>query len=95
MFSKLLKEIQNGNNADKKAWLIVLSGISMVIVIIIWFYYMSSFVFKNPGTETQEVQTDFWKTFSTGLGVTGENIASSTTTGISDIISKIKDVTGK
>jgi len=95
MFKKFLEKIRSGDNNQKKQWLIILSGASMIIVIIIWLYYMSSFVFKSPGEETQEMQTDFWETFKTGLGVTGENIASSTTTGVSEIISKIKDATGK
>ncbi|MDP2704324.1 MAG: hypothetical protein Q8P01_03825 [bacterium] len=36
-----LKKVQRGNEAKKKRWLILISGVSMLFVVLLWLVYMN------------------------------------------------------
>ncbi len=90
------KKIQNSDEKSKKRWLVILSGISIIIVITAWAYYMNAFVLKNPNeAASQEIEVGFWPVFKTGMAVTAGNIKIKAKNFIMDIISKIPKIGGE
>ncbi len=90
------KKIQNSDEKSKKRWLVILSGISIIIVITAWAYYMNAFVLKNPNeAASQEIEVGFWPVFKTGLAVTAGNIKIKAKNFIIDIIYKIPKIGGE
>ncbi len=89
MLKNQLEKIQNSDEQTKKKWLIIMSGISMLIIIIIWLFYMTSLVSNTAQSETQTDNsgTGFWQIFKTGLTVIGNNVEEKA----GNVISKIGD----
>jgi hypothetical protein len=101
MFEKVrrkIRHIQNSEDKIKKRWLIGLSGISMVIVILLWGVYLNISIptlesgeeEKNTGDEKGE---SFFAVFERGFRIVAGNVmgqASGAIKGIEEMIGKIK-----
>lgn len=82
-----LKDIQRSNEGVKKKWLIALSGISIIIIVLLWTVYMSSFVMNGSGGQTEEnvsVDVGFWPVFKNEVSLAAHSI-----------ISRIKGILGE
>jgi len=87
-----LHNIQNSGDDEKKKWLVILSGISMVIVILAWIFYMNNFVMKaTPLQADEKVEMDigFWQVFKTGLSVIENRSSEKIKTGFNYMLDKI------
>ena len=71
MFFTFIKKIQNSDTQIKKFWLIIMTGVSMVAVILIWLA-----VLKIPAAENNKVQKQpsHFAIFIKGLGIVGSEI---------------------
>ena len=69
-----IKKLQNSEDNVKKRWLIILSGLSMVIIIVIWFIYLNNTMEKIGEKQSRQSETTFWQVFKTGLRITGNAI---------------------
>ena len=80
---EFLKKIQTGSERNKVRWLILFSGIAVVLVLFIWVKYFDSIIASQ--TNSQDLtgqQADqnngngfaFWQTFKAGLGVVFQSI---------------------
>ena len=72
-FKKFLRELQRADRHRKKRWLIGTTTVSMIIVIILWFFYIN---FTNLPSITQPInnnddnnieKSSFFETFKIGL----------------------------
>ncbi len=81
---EFLKKIQTGSERDKMRWLILFSGIALVLVLFVWLKYFDSIIAgqtNNQGVSGQQTEQEagqnfaFWQTFKAGLGVVFQSIA--------------------
>ena len=81
---KFLKRIQTGSEATKRRWLILFSGIAVVLVLFIWLKYFDSIIAgqtNNREITAQKTEQEsgngfaFLQTFKAGLGVVFQSIA--------------------
>ena len=75
MFKSLknkLNQIQESDDATKKKWLVLMSVVSMVIIVAVWLFFLSSPI-KQIETKEAGVadETSFWQVFKTGLKSVG------------------------
>lgn len=89
---KQLEKVQNSSDREKKRWLIILSGISIIAVIFSWIFYMNNFVIREISSQTEEtVEMDigFWQVFKTGLAITEDTALEKIKNAFNYIIDKI------
>ncbi len=71
---KFIKRLQEADEATKKKWLIIMSGVTMVILIFFWLIYLkSAFVAIGPAPK-EENQDSFWQTFIAGFSLIANQI---------------------
>ncbi len=80
---EFLKRIQTGNEATKMRWLILFSGIAVVLVLFVWLKYFDSIIAgqtNNQEIAGQQIEREsgngfaFWQTFKAGFGVVFQTI---------------------
>lgn len=69
-----IEKIQNSEDNVKKRWLVILSGLSMVIIIAIWLIYLNNIMEKVGEKQSRQSGTTFWQIFKTGLQITENSI---------------------
>lgn len=77
MWQKLknkLQQVQKSDERTKKYWIVILSGISMTIVVAVWFVYLNSTIKRVEEESTKQLETTFWQVFRTGLEIVGNSI---------------------
>lgn len=55
MLKNFIVKLQNSDDAIKKVWLVVLSGVTMVIVISLWMVYLNSSLITKVGPSANPV----------------------------------------
>lgn len=93
-----LKKVQRGSEAKKKRWLILLSGVSVLFVVLLWLVYMNISIptlGKPAGTtieeQENEEQKSFFEVLGKGFEVMGRNIqeqTAKTKEGVQNILQK-------
>lgn len=69
-----IEKLQNSEDNVKKRWLVILSGLSMVIIIAVWLVYLNNSMEKIGEKQSRQSETTFWQVFKTGLRITGNTI---------------------
>lgn len=73
MLLPFLKKIQNSDRQTKKFWLIIMTGGSMVVIVLIWLA-----ILKIPAAENNKVQQSpqfsHFAIFIKGLGIIGSEV---------------------
>ncbi len=82
---KFLNKIQTGSDAAKIGWLILFSGIAMVLVVFFWLKYLDSIIADQANSQQQisgqQTKQDagqnfaFWQTLKAGFGIIFQWIA--------------------
>lgn len=76
-----LKKIQTGDEGTKRLWLILFSGIAMILVVFFWIKYFNSIAQPVEQPQQQESAQEagqsfsFWQTLKAGIGVIFQSIA--------------------
>lgn len=71
-------KLQNSEDSIKKRWLIIMSGLAMIIIIAIWLVYLNNIMGNIEKRENKQSETAFWQVFKTGLGIVGNSIKEKT-----------------
>ena len=69
-----IEKLQNSDDTVKKRWLVIMSGLSMIIVIAIWLIFLNNSIEKIGEKKLNESETSFWQVFQTGLKIAGNSI---------------------
>ena len=80
-----IEKLQNSDDAVKKRWLVIMSGLSMIVIIAIWLVYLNNSIQKLGENSPRQSETTFWQVFKTGLQVAGNSIKEKS----SDLLYKI------
>ena len=67
-------DLQESDEATKKRWLVIMSGISMIIVIAIWLIFLNNSIRGVVKEKSNQSETSFWQVFQTGLQIAGNSI---------------------
>lgn len=68
-------KLQNSDEATKKTWAVVGTGVSMLLITTIWFLSID-LSFNTDKIKQEESKSSFVETFSTGLKIAGKEIGS-------------------
>ena len=69
---KFLEKLQNSNESSKRRWTVVLSSVSMVVVVLVWFAYFDSLFTgfaEPPPADVEGGGFTFWSTMENGATV--------------------------
>ncbi|MEK7635836.1 MAG: hypothetical protein AAB405_01970 [Patescibacteria group bacterium] len=69
-----IEKLQNSDDAVKKRWLVIMSGLSMIIVIAIWLVFLNNLMQRHGENSSGQSETTFWQVFKTGLQIAGNSI---------------------
>ena len=69
-----IEKLQNSDDTVKKRWLVIMSGLSMIIVIAIWLIFLNNSIRGVVKEKSNQSETSFWQVFQTGLQIAGNSI---------------------
>lgn len=75
---KFLEKLQNSDESSKRVWTVILSIVSMVVVVFVWFAYFNSLFSGFTEPQVAEVEGDeftFWSTMENGATVVYSGLA--------------------
>ena len=61
-------DLREKDESTKKFWLVILSAVSMLVVVSLWFFYLKLAVFSPLSREKVDSPTQFSNTLESGVG---------------------------
>ena len=74
LIRNFIEKLQKSDDNIKKRWLVIMSGISMIIVIAIWLIFLNNSIRGVVKEKSNQSETSFWQVFQTGLQIAGNSI---------------------